>query len=46
MPTQYGGRERPHLLIKGFGVFGDGGFRLLPSIIPTAKQITGDSIQY
>ena len=46
MPTQYGGRERPHLLIKGFGVFGDGGFRLLPNIIPTAKQITGDSIQY
>jgi hypothetical protein len=46
MPTQYGGRERPHLLIKGFGVFGDGGFRLLPNIVPTAKQITHDEIRY
>jgi hypothetical protein len=46
MPTQYGGRERPHLLIKGFGVFGDGGFKLLPNTVPTAKQITGDSIEF
>jgi hypothetical protein len=46
MPTQYGGRERPHLVIKGFGTFGDGGFKLLPNIVPTAKQITGDSIEY
>jgi len=46
MPTQYGGRERPHLLINGFGVFGDGGFKLLPNIVPTAKQITGDSIEF
>jgi hypothetical protein len=46
MPTQYGGRERPHLPIKGFGVFGDGGFRLLSNIDPTPKQITGDSIEF
>ena len=46
MNTEYGGRERPHLGIKGFGVFGDGGFKLLPNIIPTAKQITNDSIKY
>jgi hypothetical protein len=44
MNTQYGGRERPHMLITGFGVFGDGGFKLLPP--PTAKQITNDSIPY
>jgi hypothetical protein len=46
MPTQYGGRERPHLVIKGFGTFGDGGFKLLPNVVPTAKQITGDSIEF
>jgi len=46
MNTAYGGRERPHLVITGFGVFGDGGFRLLPNIIPTAKQITNDSIRF
>lgn len=46
MNTAFGGRERPHLVITGFGVFGDGGFKLLPNITPTAKQITNDSIEY
>jgi hypothetical protein len=44
MNTAYGGRERPHMVVLGYGVFGEGGFKLLPK--PTAKQITGDSIQF
>jgi hypothetical protein len=32
------------MLIKGFGVFGEGGFKLLPK--PTTQQITQDSVPY
>jgi|SRR5215471_12104615 len=44
MNTAYGGRERPHMVIMGWGVFGEGGFKLVPKL--TAKQITDDSIQF
>jgi hypothetical protein len=31
MPTRYGGRQRPHLLIKRWITFGDGGGNVLPA---------------
>jgi hypothetical protein len=58
MPTRYGGRQRPHLKVKRWIRFGDGGVvipvvdqPLLPGGAqevkpPSAKEVTGDEIRF
>jgi hypothetical protein len=41
MPTAYGGRERPHLVIKDWVRFGDGGNVALPA--PKTSTLTGSA---
>lgn|SRR5262249_52985601 len=45
MPTGYGGQQRPHFVYQRAVTYGDGGeVRTIEP--PTAKQVTGDEIQF
>jgi hypothetical protein len=41
MPTNYGGRERPNLVVKGWVRFGEGGNLVLPA--PNKPTLTGSA---